>query len=92
MRQKTKKQNGAPPLIIGRTKLAQLLGVSKQRVKEVLYVLQVDPIPGLGCEGREKYSYPQILDRLENINQPKLVRRRAFRQPEMKRIFANTTH
>lgn len=92
MKQKTNKRNSTPPLIIGRTKLAELLGVSKQRVKEVLYVLQVDPIPGIGSEGREKYSYPQILDRLENVNQPKLVRRRAFRQPEMKRLFSNTTH
>lgn len=86
-----KPTNQPPPLLIGRTKLAKLLGVSKQRVKEVLYVLQVEPVPGLGSEGREKYSYPQILDRLENINQPKLVKRRAFRQPEMKRLFTNTT-
>lgn len=92
MKTKTKKQTTVPPLVIGRTKLAKLLGVSKQRVKEVLYVLQVDPIPGLGAEGREKYSYPQILDRLENINQPKLIKRRAFRQPEMKRLFNNVTH
>lgn len=92
MKQKKKDVNTLPPLIIGRTRLTKLLGVSKQKVKEVLLVLGVEPIPGIGSEGREKYSYPQILNRLENINQPTLVRRRAFRQPEMKRLFDNTIH
>lgn len=92
MKRKNAKKNELPPLLIGRTKLANLLGVSKRRVKEVLCALGVDPVPGIGAEGREKYSYPQILERLENINQPRLVRRRAFRQPEMKRIFSNVNH
>ena len=88
MKRKNAKKNELPPLLIGRTKLANLLGVSK----EVLCALGVDPVPGIGAEGREKYSYPQILERLENVNQPRLVRRRAFRQPEMKRIFSNVNH
>lgn len=78
-----------PPLLVGKTKLAKLFGVSKQRVDEILFALQVKPIPGLVGD-REMFSYPQIINRLETVNEAPVTRRRAFRQPEMNKFLNNT--
>lgn len=68
---KNTKQETRAPLIVGVSRLAKILGVSRQRAKEVLVAIGVEPIGGVGAEGHPRYSYPQILGKLENINEPK---------------------
>ena len=70
MNNKTENETRAP-LIVGVSRLAKILGVSRQRAKEVLVAIGVEPIGGVGAEGRPRYSYPQIIGKLENINEPK---------------------
>ncbi len=68
MKKKTVHEN-REPLIVGVSRLAKILGVSRQRAKEILVAIGVEPIGGVGAEGYPRYSYPQIIGRLKNVNE-----------------------